>query len=94
MSKPKTEPMIDGGWRFRDDGRGWELDPSQAARVRREVGKALKRIAKRQALTCPACHLCGQRCIRLDRAGLCSKNTAAHMQARREHDARMRARRG
>lgn len=79
MTKP--EPMIDGGWRFRDDGRGWELDPSQEKRVRKVVGKALKAIAKRQR-NAPACHLCGQRCIRLDRAGLCSKTSGDHQRVR------------
>lgn len=82
MSKTKAEPMIGGGWRFRDDGRGWELDPSQVKRVRKVVGKALKRIDKLQR-NAPACHLCGQRCIRLDRWGLCSKVDGSHQGARR-----------
>lgn len=81
MPKTKPEPLPDGGWKLSE--KGWELDPSQAERVRRVVAKALKRISKQQALTCPACHLCGQRCIRLDRAGLCSKTTADHQARRR-----------
>lgn len=76
-----TEAMIDGGWRLTE--RGWEIDPSQVERVRKVVSKALKRISKQQALTCPACHLCGQRALRLDRAGLCSKTTADHQARRR-----------
>lgn len=73
--------MIDGGWRFRDDGRGWELDRSQEDRVRKVVSKALKRIAKAQR-SAPACQLCGQRCVRLDRHGLCSKTTGDHQRVR------------
>lgn len=76
-----SEAMVDGGWRFRDDGRGWELDPSQTERVRKVVGKILKRIAKEQR-SAPACHLCGQRAVRLDRAGLCSKTSGEHQRVR------------
>lgn len=77
-----TEAMLDGGWRFRDDGRGWELDPSQEPRVRKAVGKALKRIDKLQRQA-PACHLCGQRCQRIDKWGLCSKTGGRHGEVRR-----------
>lgn len=65
----------------------------ELARSRKRVAKALKAIDKQQRHA-PACHLCGQRCIRLDRAGLCSKTSTGHVVARREHDARVRARRG
>lgn len=64
-------------------------DSAELERVRKAVSKALKRIDKQQR-DAPRCRLCGQRCRQLDRAGLCSKNSAPHMAERREHAARSR----
>lgn len=77
-----------------DDGKpdAVELE-RERRRVRKAVNKALKRIDKQQR-SAPTCRLCGQRCRELDRAGLCSKTTATHSAARREHTMRMRSRRG
>lgn len=73
--------MIDGGWVF-DGEKGWKLDPSQAERVRRSTADALARIDARHARL-PTCTLCGQRALKLDRFGLCSKISKRH-QARRD----------
>jgi hypothetical protein len=60
-----------GGWEFSGE-KGWLLDPSQEERVRRVNAEAMARIDEKQAHY-PRCVVCGQRCIRLDQYGTCSK---------------------
>lgn len=47
------------------------------------VAAALAEIDQRQAHH-PTCALCGQRAVRLDKHGLCSKNTKPHEDWRKE----------
>jgi hypothetical protein len=68
--------MKDGGWANTD--KGWVLDPSQTARVREELAAQMARI-DRVTSNYPKCQICGQKCIRLDPAGLCSKVDARHV---------------
>lgn len=73
--------MNDGGWSF--DGKdGWTLHPSQTERVRALHAEAMARIDQRNSRL-PACRLCGQRALKLDAWGLCSKVTDAHTAVRR-----------
>jgi hypothetical protein len=65
--------MEDGGWHFSGE-KGWLLDPSQEERLRRVTAEALARIDEKQAHL-PECVVCGQRCVRLDEFGTCSKTS-------------------
>ena len=51
-------------------------DASRAA-----TAEALARIDRAQA-SYPRCALCGQRCVKLDRFGLCSKTSEPHQEWR------------
>lgn len=83
--------MKDGGWM--DTEKGWVLHPSEEPRVRENHRATMARIDKAQAHY-PTCALCGQRCIKLDRFGLCSKEKGEHAEwradARREEKAGVR----
>jgi hypothetical protein len=58
------------------DAQPWSTPRSRAA-TRADLAAIDARHARH-----PACRLCGQRALKLDTFGLCSKNTVAH-QARR-----------
>jgi hypothetical protein len=73
--------MKDGGWANTD--KGWVLHPSQQERVRLEHVANMARIDKIQA-GYPECALCGQRTIKLDRFGLCSRISEPHKAWRAE----------
>ncbi|MCC2030638.1 hypothetical protein [Microbacterium allomyrinae] len=71
--------VVDGGWST--DEKGWKLDPSQAEHVRKVNAEAMARI-DRTHTGYPVCGLCGQRVIKLDRFGLCSKVSQPHQDDR------------
>lgn len=57
--------------------KGWVLNPLRREHVDRVNRAASAAIDKAQAHY-PTCALCGQRCIRLDKYGLCSKDKGEH----------------
>lgn len=63
----------------------WKLD--DAARVR--IDRAYEEIEAVQS-TYPQCVVCGQRCIRLDKAGTCSK-VSERSEPHRNHRTEIRA---
>lgn len=72
-----------------EKSKDWELDA--AARVR--IAEALAEIDQMQS-GYPTCAVCGQRCIRLDRFGTCSKvseRSEPHRQHRNEFRTGVRA---
>ncbi|KAA9110163.1 hypothetical protein [Microbacterium rhizomatis] len=71
--------MKDGGWSTTE--KGWQLDPSQRERVTTVHLDAMARI-DRTHVGYPECWLCGQRAIKLDKHGLCSKVSVLHKEAR------------
>lgn len=77
--------LPDGGWKQTD--KGWALDPRRREHVRREWRHESDRIDLAQA-GLPQCALCGQRAVRLDRFGFCSRSKGEHeawrAEARRE----------
>lgn len=72
--------MKDGGWTLGE--KGWDLHPSERARVDRERAEAFARIDAAHARTCTPCALCGQLARELDKFGLCSKNRGEHAEWR------------
>lgn len=73
---PEVAALPDGGWSSTD--KGWVLDIRRQEHVRREREAEFARIDQMHAAIYPVCALCGQRTIRLDTFGLCSKTTDAH----------------
>ena len=73
--------MNDGGWSFSGE-KGWILDPSERERVRELNAAVLAEIDVRQSRL-PQCALCGQRALRLDKYGLCSKTSDIHQDERK-----------
>ncbi|MGZ0067835.1 hypothetical protein [Microbacterium arborescens] len=73
---PEVAALPDGGWSSTE--KGWTLDVRRREHVRRERAAEFARIDQMHAEIYPACRLCGQRAIRLDTFGLCSKTGEAH----------------
>lgn len=76
---PEVAALKDGGWVSTE--KGYVLDPRRRKHVDRVIADAMAR-ADRMHADLPACRLCGQRALRLDAAGLCSKTTDTHKAAR------------
>jgi len=75
-STTATRATSGGGWSF-DADKGWTLDPAMKEQNDAELRAALAAIDTSHAHL-PTCALCGQRCLKRDRYGLCSKVTEAH----------------
>jgi hypothetical protein len=71
--------LRDGGWSTND--KGWKLDDRRREHVTREYAAISARIDHAHA-GYPQCALCGQRVIKLDRFGLCSKDKGEHAEWR------------
>lgn len=75
------------GWSF-DAKDGWHISIADQARLRAQWAEISADLDVRQSRL-PTCALCGQRCRRLDKFGLCSKTTDAHEAERKRLDQRV-----
>lgn len=77
---PEVAALPDGGWSSTE--KGWVLDDRRREHVRRERAAEFARIDQMHAEIYRPCVLCGQRSIRLDKHGLCSKTGENHKNRR------------